>query len=816
MGKETLAEGCALCGLPRRSGRHRSEFGGRVLDFCCKGCLMVYTMLMEAADSPDPSTFQQSELFRRCVAAGVVPSPGETSTGDGAVSTSPETAGEVPDGECLSLQLQVEGMWCPACAWVIETALSRLDGVEQVACDFATDRLRCRYDPVQVTPETIAKTIGGLGYRSLDVQGKGERSLWVREFVRLMVSGLLSANVMMLSWSLYSGFFASLTGEGIRYISWPMLVMTTVVMVYGGGPLFRKAWWGIRVGAPGMEALVCLGAGTAYLFSLYNFRQTSWHLYFDTASMLITLVLLGKLLESKAKVRVRRDLAGFLALQPNKVRLCNDRHPQGRFVALAQLAAGDRFRVKDGEMVPADGRVVAGHGLVDESAVTGESRPKSVAPGQSMTSGTRLIKGDVRLTAERVGGDALLGQMVAIIESALSRRTPLESRTDQWLSWFVPAMVGLAAATAVFGYLLGLAWEAAFIRALTVLVIACPCALGIAIPLARIAGMSAAGRAGILVRDFEAFERGQGVDCVVLDKTGTLTHGQWSLEKIEAADGMGEAEALALAAGLESGVDHAVARAVLAHAAACDISPAEVQKVKLSENGVEGKFEGKTVKIGTWAFVADDSRRQPVSETKEGLLSRVFLGLDGHPCATLGFGDRLRPSSAGLIGELQRRGHQVHLISGDTPAATRQVAAKLGIETFQGGLLPSDKAAYVGDLQSGGQSVIMVGDGINDAPALARADLSVAVHRDAALAQQAAQVTLMRGDPAQLIDFSTLAGQVNAKVMQNLGCAWIYNLISIPIAMSGLLNPLVAATAMLLSSLTVIGNTLLLVRNHEP
>ena len=815
MNMERTAEHCDLCGLPLRSGNHSAAFGGRTVHFCCTGCLMVYSMLMEATDAPDPSTFKKSELYRRCVAAGVVPSAGADPEAVDEFNGPQAQPDEPTAGETLSLQFHVDGMWCPACAWIIENALGRLDGVSQVACDFATDRLRCQYDPVRAAPEVVTKAVEKLGYRCSDAQGKHERSMWVRDFIRLIVSALLSANVMMLSWSLYSGFFASLTGEGIRYISWPMLVMTTVVMVYGGGPLFRKAFWGMRAGSPGMEALVCVGAAAAYLFSLYNFGKISWHLYFDTASMLITLVLLGKLLEAKAKVRVRRDLEGFLALQPNKVRLCTATYPDGRFVALEHLVPGDRFRVTEGEMVPADGRVIAGRGLVDESAVTGESRPKTIAPGQSMTSGTRLIKGDVRLTAQRVGDESLLGQMVAIIESALTRRTPLESRTDRWLTWFVPAMVGLALSTAIVSHLMGLDWEAAFVRALTVLVIACPCALGIAIPLARIAGMSAAGQAGILVRDFEAFERVHDVDGVVLDKTGTLTHGLWSLEQIHTHGGLDADEALAVAAGLEVGVDHAVARAVLAHASAQGVSPTKIKDARTAEDGVEGKYQGQSVRIGTWAFVGSGSEPRLADGKLDGVLSKIYLSLDNRHCATLVFGDKLRSSSADMIAQLKHRGLSVHLVSGDTPTATRDVAAQVGIDTFQGGLLPRDKAAYVADLQSDGQKVAMVGDGINDAPALACADLSVAVHRDAALAQQAAHITLMRGDPAQLIEFFGLARDVNAKVVQNLGCAWIYNLISIPIAMSGWLNPLIAATAMLLSSLTVIGNTLLLVKRKN-
>lgn len=808
---------CDLCGLPLRYGNHSAVFGDKELHFCCSGCLMVFSMLLEASDAPDPSTFKKSDLYRRCVAAGVVPAT-EADLAEAAKSSgkkgraSPSTR---PDPHSLPLQLKVEGMWCPACSWVIQTALDRLEGVEDAVCDFATDRLRCRYDPVRVDPATLVRTVKGLGYRPSDDRETDKRRVRSDDFVRLAVSALLSANVMMLSWSLYSGFFTSLSVEDIRYISWPIVVMSTAVMVYGGGTLFRKAWWGLRAGAPGMEALVCLGSASAYLYSLYNFTLGSWHLYFDTASMLITLVLLGKLLEAGAKARVRQDLEGFFALRPNKVRLCNERFPRGRFVAMAQLAPGDKFRVKANEMVPADGRVISGHGLVDESAVTGESRPKAVAAGHLLTSGSRLIKGDVIVWAQRVGAQALVGQMIAVIEAGLYRRTPLESRTDRWLALFIPVMAILATATILTGHGLGLAWEEAFVRGLTVLVVACPCALGIAIPLARIAGMSAAGRMGVLVRDFEAFERVHRINSMVMDKTGTLTHGQWSLELLDVHGKMGEKEVLALAAGLEQSVDHAVARAVLDHASKLGIRPAHVKDVQVAENGVEGIYQGRSVKIGNWDFIGQLAQPEPAAAVSNTLLSRVYLSLDNRFCATLGFGDRLRKGTVALVGQLVEKGFGIHLISGDDPTATQSVGRQVGIEMAHGGLLPNDKADYVSRLQAEGYRVAMVGDGINDAPALAVADLSVALHRDASLARQEANVTLMRGDPAQLIDFWALAKQVNTKVMQNLGCAWIYNMLSIPIAMCGWLNPLIAATAMLLSSLTVIGNSSLLVRKRK-
>jgi heavy metal translocating P-type ATPase len=809
------SDSCELCGLPLRFGSVTDGHGDGTLRFCCPGCRMVYAMLLEAADAPDPARFRETDLFRQCVAAGVIPAGEEdlarlnSASRDGGEPTDEGQGGE----HLLPLQLVIEGMWCPACAWVIQHALDNLKGVVRARCDFATDRLHCRYDPRQMRPEAVLSAVRKLGYAPAAADDGTGRSRQ-REFIRLIITALLSANVMMLSWALYSGFFDVLNREDIRSISWPILVMAVVVMIYGGGPLFRKAWWGARAGAPGMETLVSMGAGSAFLYSLYNFAAGSWHLYFDTATMLITLVLLGKMLESGAKRNVRRDLEGFLALQPNKVRLCSAVFPEGRFTAIEQLRPGDCFRVLGDEILPADGRVVSGKAVLDESTITGESRPRSVGPGHRVTSGARLVSGDLAVTARRVGSDAMLGQMIEVIRNSLERRTPLETRSGRWLALFVPVMAGLAAATVVIGHVFGLGWEQAFVRGLTVMVIACPCALGIAIPLTRVAGISKAARHGILIRDFEAFERAGQLDCVVFDKTGTITHGRWALERIVPHGGISAGEAAALAAGLEQGVDHAVARAVMEHVRAGGIEPAVLTEVGLEPGGVRGRYQGREARIGRWDFVSDQAGPDAHQPSIDDLRSDVFLSLDRRVVATFSFGDALRPGIVELIENLRAGGYAIHLISGDTQAATRAVAALLSLDNARGDLLPADKAELVARLQSEGRRVVMVGDGINDAPALARADLAVAVHRHASLAHQAAEVTLMRGDPARLMDFFRLATSVNAKVSQNLICAWVYNLVSIPIAMSGLLNPLIAATAMLLSSLTVIGNTLLLVRRR--
>jgi heavy metal translocating P-type ATPase len=392
------------------------------------------------------------------------------------------------------------------------------------------------------------------------------------------------------------------------------------------------------------------------------------------------------------------------------------------------------------------------------------------------------------------------------------RRTPLESSTDRWLALFVPLMVLLSVATGAVVWVVGESLEQAFVRALTVMVIACPCALGIAVPLARTAGLSKAARKGILVRESEAFERATRIEDIVFDKTGTLTQGCWLLESCKSGGPWSKDQVLALAAGLEKNVDHTIARVIRTHVRDQGLEAASLTDIRVEPGGVRGNFQGELWRIGSRDYALGQGDNQDSGDDFEELRSTVYLSRDGALAAVFHFGDSLREGSPALIRQLEKAGYTLHLVSGDSDHTTRRVARHLGLANAQGGLMPQAKSTLIETLQARGRRVAMVGDGINDAPALARADLSVAVHRDASLARQAAAVTLMRGDPAQLLDFFALAQQVNATVSRNLAWAWVYNLVGVPIAMSGLLNPLISVTAMLLSSLTVIGNTLLLVR----
>jgi heavy metal translocating P-type ATPase len=809
---------CDLCGLPLRYGNVPLSMDKRTLLFCCQGCKMVYTMLLEATGTNDPEAFKESELYRQCVAAGVIPSSEEDliriheKEGESTASTfALEEKAEL--AHTLGLDLKIEGMWCTACAWVIEKTASQLPGMQSAVCSFSTDRLRCRYRPERIAPDQIAAAVSRLGYECREThKGTAEQKTRRRELIRLVITGLLSANVMMLSWALYAGFFTELSPDAVSKISLPIVVMASVVMIYGGGPMLRKAWHGLIHCMPGMETLVGIAAGCAFTYSIYNWINGSIHLYFDTACMLMTLVLLGKFLERQAKNRVGRDLDTFFELQPAKVRLVTDDAPRGRYVAIEQLAPGDRFAVEEEETVPADGRIHSGNAFIDESTLTGEPKSVAVVPGDFIKSGTRLVKGQVIATAEQVGADTMLGQMIRIMTRSLEQKSDIEEKSDRTLRWFVPGIVAIAIGTGLFCILRGLSFNESMVRSVTVMVISCPCALGVAIPIARLAGISLAGRKGILVREIEAFEQAVMVDTIVFDKTGTLTRGRWQLNRVVCEPGMDEKCVIGWASGLEHASDHEIARSIKAYAKQKRIAPVQPDEVIDFPDGIEGQVDGKTIRIGSRGFSIKQTKdEESVGEAKtEGMTSHVFLSVDGALAAELVFGDAIRPSVQAMVKALQSDAYGLQLISGDGQDATRTVGKAVNILQSKGNLLPAEKAAFIDRLASGGYRSAMVGDGINDAAALARADLGVAVYSGTGLAKEAAHITLMRGDPAQLLDFFPLARKVNRKVTQNLWCAWLYNLISLPIAMSGLLTPLVAATAMLFSSLTVIGNTLLL------
>jgi len=829
---------CDLCGLPLTFGTVKAEISGRTLRFCCFGCRQVYIMLMEQTGADDPERFRETEIYQRCVEAGVIPGSledlkarqrggnrksaraGPQSGGPAQKSehapdaADPRTGDPAPDSENrLSLDLQVSGMWCPACAWVIEESLKKAPGVSQASCLFSMDRVRLTYDPVVTTPKAVMDLIRRLGYQAQAPGDAPGRKASRKAFLRFGISAFLTMNVMMLSFALYSGFFTELSADAVTHISWPIVIMAAIVFFYGGAPIHRKAITGLMAAAPGMEALITIGAASAFGYSFYNWLQGSIHLYFDTASMLITLVLIGKAVESWVRDRVQAQLGSFFALQPTKARIISEQFPQGRYADAKLLSVGDRFRAMADETLAADGRVIEGSARMDESSLTGEARPVDKGPGDEVSAGTRVIDGDIRIKATAVEEASMVGQLTAIMARALENKTGLEDVTDRVLRFFVPGILLLALTTGIVCLAIGLGVRESWIRAVTVMVISCPCALGVAIPLARVAGISLAGQAGILVHDFSAFERIHQVGAFVFDKTGTLTKGSWQLLDIQLLGGHPVDAVLAMAAGLEAGAAHYVGEAIVHAAEERGIAPQTATGVGVFENGVSGTVGKSRVLIGAARFVSEeipDVSDFPGhdAEARGQAVSNVYMTVDGRIAAVFRFGDSLRETGPALVAELKRRGLKVSLISGDGEGSTRLVGERLGISDCQGGMRPAEKAAFVNAVKAGGDVTAMVGDGINDVPALASADLGIAVHSGRRIGKEASAVTLMGNQPGQILDFWSLAGRVTRTIRQNLLFSFIYNTISIPVAMSGLLNPLVAVTAMMLSSLSVTGNTL--------
>jgi heavy metal translocating P-type ATPase len=560
-----------------------------------------------------------------------------------------------------------------------------------------------------------------------------------------------------------------------------------------------------------------VGAISAFLLSLHNLVLGSLHLYFDTSAMLLTLALLGKTLEGRARMGVKRELSRFLSLKPSKVRLCTEQFPTGRHVSVAQLGKGDVFHVDAGEMVAADGTIIDGAGSVDESSLTGEPVPVRKVKQMRVRSGSQVSQGWFKVRAEAVGPNSTLGQMIDVVEKVLKEKGPVEAKVEAAVRWLVPLFLLVSLATGVACVTMGKGFEEAFIRALTVLVISCPCAVGIAVPLARVAGISIAGRQGMLLRNFNAFEKARRLSAVVFDKTGTLTNGRWVLKRIFTLGAVTEAEVLSMAAGIETHSDHPIAEEIRHCADRQGVQRAQVLRVKVVEGGLSGELNGHALKIGSGIFLQEEFQATkdggPVPLPAENdPFSHVFMSFGGQPVAVFAFGDELKAHAAESVARLKGLGFQTVLLSGDGDRPTRLMGERVGVHVSHGDMGPWQKAQFVQEMQNRGFGVAMVGDGINDAPALSQSDLGVAVHSGGHLAREVADVTLMRGAPEQVLDFLQLARRVNRKVLQNLLFSFAYNLVAIPLAMSGVLTPILAVSAMLLSSLSVTGNTLLLLR----
>ena len=768
-------------------------------------------------------------------------------------ATSASTPVEIADATAIvQLTLPITGMHCTNCSNTIERNLKKLSGVGEVTVSYASERASVSFDARQLDRSAIIDKIRAVGFDVAEVAaGAGDdraalqaaedaaraeelarqvRALWIGIVLTVPLFALSMARDLALV-----GAWAH-----VPWVNWLFFGLALPVQIIVGRDYYvggAKALWH---GGANMDVLVALGSTTAFVYSVpvaialtIGSTALGHHVYFETAAMILTLIKLGKVLEARAKARTGAAIHALVDLAPQRARRLEADGKEVEIEASA-VQVGDRLRVRPGEKIPVDGVVTAGSSTVDESMLTGESMPVSKGVGDALTGATVNGSGALTLTATRVGSETTLAQIVRQVEEAQASRAPIQRLADRVAAIFVPVVVLLALATLAVWLLAGAGFTAALVRLVAVLVIACPCALGLATPTAIMVGTGRAAQQGVLFRDSAALERAHALRTVVLDKTGTLTQGKPELLAIvSAAGGEGEqdeASVLSLAAAVEVQSEHPLAQAIVNAAASRGLELREVSDVQAEVGqGVSANVDGQAVRVGRVGFVVEGTPPAELIARAEEMEAKaatvVWLGVDGVARGILAIADQLRPDAAEAVAELRGLGLEVVLASGDNERVAHAIAREVGIERVYAGLLPGDKATQLAALREEfGGLVAMVGDGINDAPALAAADVGIAMGSGTDVAMQTADVTLIGarlGGVARAIELSRATMRT---IKQNLFWAFVYNIVLIPVAAGVLypitslpgalrtLHPALAAAAMALSSVTVVTNSLRLKR----
>ena len=745
---------------------------------------------------------------------------------------------EVPVRE---LDLAIEGMTCASCVNRVERALKKLPFVLDASVNLAAESARVSLVGGSEADAELLRAVERAGYTARLPQGESPddaeaqaRARLRREAWAVLAAGAASVPLML-----------PMLGEwfGLHWMlpAWLQFALATPVQFVLGARFYRAGWAALRAGSGNMDLLVALGTSAAWGLSCWLWWSAADdmpHLYFESAAVVITLVLLGKWLEARAKRQTTAAIRALSALRPDVAHRLQDGTEQD--VPLARVAVGDQLVVRPGERIPVDGEVMEGETQVDESMLSGEPLPVAKARGDRLTGGSINGSGRVVLLTRAVGAETVLARIIRMVSDAQAAKAPIQRVVDQVSAVFVPVVVVIALGAGLGWWWAGAGGEAALIRAVSVLVIACPCALGLATPAAIMAGTGAAARHGILIKDPEALEVAHRVRVVAFDKTGTLTIGRPQLVAFElAADaGLDEARALALAAAIQQGSEHPLARAVVAAASERGLSSLPSGSVSavqaVAGQGVEAQVEGQAWAIVSSPGLASRGLNRTLSDptwqvrltalqgqgaTVSWLVRGATNGEAGEfarVVALLAFSDRIKPGALQAVATLGALGVRSVLISGDNRAAAQSVGRELGIADVIAEVLPQDKATQVQALKQGGATVAMVGDGLNDAPALAAADVGLAMATGTDVAMHTAGITLMRGDPLLVPAALDISARTWAKIRQNLFWAFFYNVVGIPLAAAGLLNPMIAGGAMALSSVSVMTNALLLTRWRPP
>ncbi|WP_080436744.1 heavy metal translocating P-type ATPase [Burkholderia ubonensis] len=752
-----------------------------------------------------------------------------------------------PDAALGAIELDIGGMTCASCAGRVEKALANVPGVARASVNLATERATV-HGAAPLDPAALIAAVTAAGYRASRVaappagasglpaaagapasQKPGATDADTRKRREAIRERNLVIAAALLSAPLIAPMFAAPFGVDAMLNGWFQLVLASLVQFGFGARFYRAAWHAIKARAGNMDLLVALGTSAAYGLSLWMLLRDPMHpghLYFEASAVIITLVRFGKWLEARAKRQTTEAIRALNALRPDRARIVE--HGVERDVPLAQVRVGTAVSIRPGERVPVDGRVVSGRSHIDESLITGESLPVAKDDGDPVTAGSINGEGALVVETTAIGAETTLARIIRLVESAQAEKAPIQRLVDRVSAVFVPAILGIAALTLIGWLIAGAGAETAILNAVAVLVIACPCALGLATPAAIMAGTGVAARHGVLIKDAQALELAQRATVIAFDKTGTLTEGKPSVTAFDAVE-LPRDEALALAAAVQRHSDHPLARAVVA-AHHADVAarggamsaPVATDARAVAGRGVEARVAGRLLALGSTRWrdelgiavpPALDARAAELERAGNTISWLMRADAPRAPLALIAFGDTVKPGARDAIAALAARGVASVLVTGDNRGSAAAVAASLGIGEVHAQVLPDDKARVVAELKRTHDGIVaMVGDGINDAPALAAADVGIAMATGTDVAMHTAGITLMRGDPSLVADAIDISKRTYRKIQQNLFWAFVYNLVGVPLAALGWLNPVIAGAAMAFSSVSVVTNALLLRR----
>jgi len=788
---------CVHCALPIPPGDLVSEtVAGEAMNFCCQGCRGAWLIITGAG-------LERFYRQRSWQEPGLPGGAYLTAYDDAFLSRFVEM-----NGPAAELSFVVEGLRCASCVWLNEKYLAALDGVEAAIVNYATHRARVRFDPTRITPAGLFAAVTRLGYLPRPFTHDAAHQARERErralLMRLGAALFLSMQLMGYSLALYAGYFQGIDAHAKWLLQLLAALVATPVVFYSGWPFLAGAWRSLRCRSAGMDLLIAMGILAAWGASMHAL-WAGGEVYFDTAAMIVTLLLTGRLFENGARRRAASGVDRLLQLAPDTAQRL-DAAGLPATVDSTVLQPGERILVRPGERFPTDGRILLGETEVDCAVATGEPMPQPKGPGDAVLAGTMNLVTAITVAVERPAAESFVARVARLVEEAQSRRAPIQQLADRVAAWFVPLVTLIAAGTWLYWTLQPAPATAPLLAAIAVLVIACPCALGLATPTAILVASGAAAGRGILFRGGDILEAAARLDVAAFDKTGTLTEGRPRLTAIEPAAGSAE-QLLALAAAAEAGSTHPLASGVLAEANRRQLPVTPLAAVRtLPGRGLYAETQSGVLLIGSQRLLEAEGISVPVQAATQATV--VHVAHAGGYCGRLLFEDPPRAGAGALIATLHQLGLRTMLLSGDSQAAADRLASQLGIDTAHGELTPSGKCLHLQECRAAGQQVLMVGDGINDAPALALADVGCAMAGGTDIALATSDLVLTRAELPRLVQALLLARRTLRIIRQNLFWAFAYNLAAIPLAAMGQLAPIHAAAAMALSSVCVVGNSL--------